>query len=358
MVRMARATRWAKDPRVRVVVLMAGSLVIGGILTLPAPALAADPIPASVRVDAPPSCTTASSFWAALARRTDRLRQARSGEAAASIEITMRPDADGGTATGELRIVRAGATGAASEQRRLTAASCEELTHGMSVVAALAFDPAARLDDGAGDAPVRENAAAPASSAPASAPAPAEAAARPPRDDSPAFRFGAGVSLGGSNVSNELGTPAFGGFADLQHQRGLLTTVRVGFSVSSASVRSDAVGAELGWTLGRVSVCPVRIPLNALASVSVMPCAGLDAGALSAAATGVTRADDRTRFWIAPAATGRFEVQPVRAVFVEAQLGAGFPLIRDEIAVDPTLILYRAPAVVAIGEIGAGVRFP
>lgn len=331
---------------------------VASLLTLSTPSRAAEPIAVSVRVEAPASCTTTAAFWAALARRTDRLRQARGGEGEASIEITMRADAETGGATGELRIVRAGS---ASEQRRLGAASCDELTQGMSLVAALAFDPAARLEAAVDDAPAapdRTPATAPVA-VPSPAPgAPRETPTNPPRDGSPALRLGIGGSAGVAGMSADGATPVLGGFVDLQHQRGLLTTARLGITRQDASVTREAVGAELAWTLGRASVCPLRVPLNARASVSLMPCAGIEVGVLSAAARGVSRADDRSRLWFAASAMGRFEVQPVRSFFVEAQVGAGFPLIRDEIAVDPSLTLYRAPAVIAFGEIGAGVRFP
>lgn len=327
---------------------LAAAAVIASIVALASPAPAADDVPASVRVDAPATCTSEPAFWAALERRTTRLRRARANEEAAAIEITMRTGDATGSATGELRIVRAGA---ASEVRRFTAASCEELTQGMSLVAALAFDPAARLE------PAPPPDVAPTPAPPADAPAAPPRKPADPRDAAPSWRFGGGLSFGGSTVTSEIGAPAFGAFFDVQHQRGWLTTLRAGFARSTTTATEGTVSADLAWTVGRLALCPLRKEL-ANGALSVMPCAGIDVGVLSAAANGVTRASDQSRAWALASVLGRLEVQPVRSFFFELQAGAGFPFIRDEIAVDPSVTLFRAPAVVAVGEIGVGVRFP
>ena len=109
--------------------------------------------------------------------------------------------------------------------------------------------------------------------------------------------------------------------------------------------------------LGRLSACPLRLPLGTEV-VSFLPCAGLDLGVLSASARGVTRKADKAPVWAAGSLAGRLEVAPLENLFVEAQLGLGIPFIRDEVAVDPSISLYRAPSVFGLGEIGVGARFP
>jgi hypothetical protein len=320
--------------------------IVSGI-TLEAIAHAAEPIPASVRVDAPSSCATRASFWAALARRTDRLRDAQAGEDAAAIEVVIHADAASGTPTGELRIVR----GEVTSSRVLTAASCEDLTQGMSLVAALAFDPTARLDP---------------SSSPAPSPSPLPATAidepvapRPPLVTPPPVRFGAGLSGGGSTLTNAVGTPALGVFLDARWERGLGTLVRVGFTRASSSVAAGSVEADLTFYVGRLSICPVRLPLDERATVSLLPCFGVDGGVLSPKAIrGITRAFDRDRAWLAPSAGAALEVLPVRPLFLEGRAAAVFPLIRDELTVNPTVQLYTAPVVALSVELSAGVRFP
>ena len=143
----------------------------------PLPVLAAEPagpVAANIRIDGPTSCLTEAGFWAALARRTDRLRPARAGEDASTIEVSARMGAQQ-SATGELRILR---DGLRSDMRRFDAASCDELLQAISLVAALAFDPSARLEPPAAARPALPTPTRPAT--PAAAPAAFADAVPPP----------------------------------------------------------------------------------------------------------------------------------------------------------------------------------
>src|SRR5690606_17744227 len=111
-----------------------------------------------------------------------------------------------------------------------------------------------------------------------------------------------------------------------------------------------AAGVDLGWTVARASFCPVRVALGA--ALAVRPCAGIDAGVLSASARGVDRARDRTRAWIAPSAAVAVTWSFTRAAFLELGARAAVPLVKDDIVVDPSLSLYRAPLVSPAAEIG------
>ena len=97
--------------------------------------------PARVRVDADADCATASTFWRALSDRTDRLRAPAGEESAATIDVVIKRQ--GTRVRGELRVARAGER---PTSRSLGGASCAEVTDGLSLVAALAFDPGARAD--------------------------------------------------------------------------------------------------------------------------------------------------------------------------------------------------------------------
>lgn len=328
----------------------------------PSAARGAERIPARVQVDAPEGCASRASFSAALARRTDRLEVSEAG--GASIDVTIRRT--DGQATGELRIARGGPP---SAPRRVSAASCEEVAEGLALVAALAFDPAAKIDVAPVAAPAPEPAAEPAAdpvAAPAEAavaPGPVAAMApaareRPTRSQPQAARTRVALAATGAAVALGAGaTFGWGGFVGLERERGLWSpAARVGVQRAEASQAASAVGADLAWTLARASFCPVRFALAP--GVSARPCAGLDAGVLSASARGVDRARDRSRPWIAPSAAVRLAWAPSDALFLEASGVLAAPLVRDEVVVDPAVSLYRAPVVAPAGEIAAGVHFP
>jgi hypothetical protein len=334
-------------------------------VTVAAPSVArAETVTAvDVTVDAEPECATESGFWRALQRRTDRLARG-SGDAKASIALVIERSEGG--ARGALRVVRAGN---AEGKRIMTGASCEDVVAGLSLVAALAFDPAARmtLDDAAAETPSAPTNAL-ASPTPAAAPArePAPASAAPPTREEPRagaprppsqLRFGVGVGAGALAMGAPAVTVGYGGFAELGVDRaGLAPLVRVGILRADATSDLPVAGADLGWTLARASFCPLRVDL--VASVGVRPCAAVDAGALTASARGVERARDRTRPWVAPAAALSVVWSVTRAAFVELQGRLAVPLVRDEVVVDPSVTLYRAPPVSPSGEIAAGWRFP
>lgn len=323
-----------------------------------------DVVAARLHVDAPGSCASEDAFWRATARRTERLRRVDAGGDVA-LDVVMRPSERG--ASGDVRITRGGRTFA---QRKVTGASCDEVTQALSLVVALAFDPAARVDlppepahDDAPPAPAPAPATAAAAPAPAiiaplAAPRPAE---RPDVDRAPhpRWRFGIAGHATALGVAAPGATLGYGGFVDLERDAaGLSPSFRAGLLRSDGSVASSSpgIGADITWTLARASVCPFRVDL--VRSVSLRPCAGVDAGSMAAHPTGLAAGRDRARPWVAASAAVRLAWSPVRAAFVEAEAGAAAPFVRDELAVDPTVSLYRAPSLVGAAQFAAGVRFP
>lgn len=387
-------------------------------------------VTARLRVDAPSDCASASSFWSALSRRTQRLKPSTDNRADIFVDVVVRPVTGG--ATGDVRIQRS--TGRAAP-RAVRGASCDEVTQALSLVLALAFDPTAR-DDSAAAAPVGATggsgttasgtsasgatasganvsganvsaanapagatppatatppASAPATatppavgSAPATAPAPAdarttteasprtttrsaEAADAPPERDTESsgrgravrWRIGAGAHAGVIGLASPGAVVAYGAFAEAElHREGahLSPSLRAGIVRAEGEASGGGVDAELAWTSARITLCPMRF--DVASSLSVRPCIGTDFGALDASAPRLAQRQDRTRPWITPSVTARLSWAPMKNLFVEIEGGATVPLVRDEIAVDPAISLYRAPAFAPSAQVGAGVRFP
>ncbi len=323
---------------------------------------------ARIDVDAPAECATEATFWKALARRTDRVAQAEKKAATARIEVSIKKER-ASSVVGEITIARSGTR---SERRRIAGATCEEVTMGLSLVAALAFDPAARVDVEPEPAPAPAPSAstteppknelgspAPTSPEPVQnariAPVASAEGPQPPPATS-AWRLGIGALGGVSALGTTNATLSYGGFFDLENDRmGLAPSFRAGVKHAEGSADGGLAAANLAWTVGAASACPLRLDL--VSKVAFRPCAGLDAGVLSASATGIAKTNDRSRLWLAPNAVMRLSWSPARVLFVEIQGGASVPLVRDEFAVDPSVSVYRAPSVVPIGEIAAGARF-
>jgi hypothetical protein len=329
------------------------SRAVGCAIVLRAGSVRAEPsdaTPARVHVDAPEECASDASVWRATSRRTDRL-VATTDESAVLLEFVVRPDRTG--ANGELSIVRDGKRGA---PRKVHGASCDEVTQALSLMAALAFDPAARIE--VPEDPPSEAVPPPSTSAPAPQPPPPV----PDRTASPnapptRWRFGGGVYGGPLALNAPRVEVAYGAFVALERQGTVIaSSFRAGVMRAAGHVTASGIDADLGWTLARVSLCPVHVGIAS--TLSFRPCAGADAGTMSAHAQRLAHTTDRTRAWVAPTAAARLTWMPASIAFVEVGAELAVPLVRDALAVDPSVSLYRAPMLVPSGQAGAGLLFP
>jgi hypothetical protein len=296
------------------------STIALAMLTVPGRSFGADPTPdptpARVRVEAPTDCASPSSFWSAVERHTDRLRPG-TDDRAATIDVTVRRS--NGGVVGDLRVARAGE---APWQRRLSGATCTEVMDGLGLVAALAFDPAAKADaTPRAPAPIATTEPAPASAA--SAPPVSKSPSAPPETRAPAtpreepartiestggWRGGLG-GLVGPLALGAGATLGYGAFVDVEHDRaGLAPSLRLGVVHVEGYAGESAARAALAWTVGRASVCPLRAQLGT--SLHLRPCVGLDAGVVLASARGVDRPRDTSRPWVAPVLAGRVMWSP------------------------------------------------
>ena len=294
-------------------------------------------------------CTDASRFFTALALRSDKIALDPASPDSVEVEV----DATGAGATGRL-VVRQ--KGQESAPRSLEGASCDEVVRALSLVAALAFDPEARLD------PPRVAPVAPASPAPLAPTPPVRTRGASPSPVSAAYRMGVGggatgLGLGGESVS--LGAL---GFVELARDApGLSPVFRLGFARASATSSTTSatfglVAADLALTLVRASGCVARLDFGL--GVRVRPCLGLEAGALDATPRAPVVGASRSTPWLGVGPSVRMEWEIGRYLFVEAEGAVTFPLVRDELGAEPRVMIYRAPVVVPSAGFGAGARFP
>jgi hypothetical protein len=88
------------------------------------------------------------------------------------------------------------------------------------------------------------------------------------------------------------------------------------------------------------------------------PCVEAELGVLDASGAGVSKARSALRPWIAPGAVVRFEARLSRLFAIDLDGGLRAPLIRETFVFQPTLAVYRPPALMFVGGAGLSVRFP
>jgi hypothetical protein len=311
-------------------------------LGLPAAGSVEAPTPIRVVFDAPADCSTGEAFYQGVRSRTDRVRRAETGET--GTELGVRVTKTAGKVHGELLLT--GENGE-SDRRVVDGETCDEVVEALSLTAALALDPTARVSPAV---------VAPPAKPPEAATAPCPTCPPPP----PASGFELGLHARGA--MQQIVTPcvSFGG--------------SIGASVSS--VASSPTGPWFGFGLGylgndlvdepddfkahlttaSVSACPLRPRLGSIFFVS--PCALVKGGFLEARGLGVSDPKWVFRTWASLGAE----------IVLELELGAGFsielapsleiPLIkRHFVTGEPPEALAETPAVSAGVSLGIGYHF-
>lgn len=265
-----------------------------------------EPIALRVRVVAEGDCAIRGTFWSAVSRHSNRVRETL-GADGALVEVAIRR-ADEEHVVGVL-----------------------EVTPPAPAVAPSVLTPA---EPAAREAPL----------APAAVP-------------DARWRGAVLASIGPLVLGTSGAVVGYGISGDLERDRaGLAPSFRLSLTHAEGSTDLFGAGAELAWTTGRASICPLRADLAS--SISLRPCAGLDVGVLVASPVGLVSARSATRAWAAPSLLGRLRWLVGASILVEGEVGLAAPLVRDEIGAEPGLTLYRAPALVPLASLSVGVRFP
>jgi hypothetical protein len=124
--------------------------------------------------------------------------------------------------------------------------------------------------------------------------------------------------------------------------------------------RDDPVGTtEFSWIAARASGCPLQATLAT--GVELMPCVGLDLGAIGAAgrpasAQGLPR--DTSTFWANAFGSLRLRFHLAGPLFGEIEPELILPFTPYDFAFDPRTPVYSVPTVAGAGSAGLFAQFP
>jgi hypothetical protein len=334
---------------VRPVAFVGSALVQLVALGLPAAGSVEAPIPIRIVFDAPADCSTGEAFYQGVRSRTDRVRRAEAGET--GTELGVRVTKTSGKVHGELDLI--GEHGE-SDRRVVDGETCDEVVEALSLTAALALDPTARVE------PARPVPATPKAASPA--PAPCLPAPRSPTFPS-SFELGLharaalasvvtpGFSLGGlalatlRPVASSPGGPSFGfGVGHLSN----------GFAASGDEATEPEVATRLTSVMLRG--CPLRFA--ATAWLGVEPCIVGKGGFLEAEGVGLSNPESVVRTWWSLGAEVALEIGVGRGFVVELAPSLDVPLVKRRFTTgEPPEPAGETPTVSAGAGLGIGYYF-
>jgi hypothetical protein len=292
-------------------------------------------------------------FLATIRSRTAKFRAADREHAALAFAIAIRDE--GPRFVGALT-VQAGPDG--SEQREVSAKSCEEVLETFALVIAVAIDPNASL------APTPKMPAQEEASPPPAEPR-AQSAAPPPQsspvvDGAPRAEHSArwlkDVSVGAEARGTLTNDAMLAGLVAFSLERrvpgGWDWVLRLSALRSLESHVDDRFGrrATFTWTAGRLDAQPTLFDRTGRLSLSAG--LGMDVGAVQA------KSDlSVTRPWVSALLMARARWQPASLLQVEVNAGAIAPLVRDSFQLfGPDGVIFRERPLCGFAGIGAGLR--
>jgi hypothetical protein len=309
---------------------------------------------------APPECPADDAFRSEVRSRVTGDWEARPGELARRVSVSVAQRADRYVATIEFLDPQGERVA-----RSVAGVVCADVVNGIALVTALAIQ--SRVEEALAQSEPEPTPTppppAPLPPAPAATPArPAASPAPQPERGPPPRR--AHVRFGGSaTVATGVGPePALGAalFAAFEW-----SGPRVGLTAEaswSGRVQASDVPAHFQRYAARLEGCPVSFGLGV---VSFEPCASFELGLLRGDGDSLTKPGLATLAsgggspWLAPGALGRL-VASFDPIVVLLEATAGVPLVREKFGLllnqteqDPK---FQAPSVVFGGSLGLGVR--
>jgi hypothetical protein len=340
-----------------------------------------------IRVDfeAPAGCSDAGAFQDGILTRIDRAAVTRARDA--GVRLVVRLTRSRGSVHGELRMID---DHGATETRKVDGATCAEVVEVLSLTAAIAIDPSARLAARTTAEATTAPDAAPAGNASAAAGADATTAERPPGDSgnrrTPAPKVSAASAAAETAIRVEppAGRSLVFGVAALTAVAQVLSpslSVGVGAAARLSMRRSADEGGGAPHLAPSIGMALLYLPNDLVASpsevathltavelsacpgwglagqhVAAQLCAVGIGGWLSATERAVTNPQSATRSWWSVGALAR-AVLPLGGGFAaQVEVGATVPLAKRRFVIStPDRTVAETPAVAA--QLGLGLGY-
>jgi hypothetical protein len=296
------------------------------VITLAAGARGDDVVPFRVVYRSPADCPDARTFAAGITGRTDRARIAKS-EDSVLVEVSIE------TATGNEGRVRITGKDREPLERSVRGAGCSEIVDALALITALAFDPEASSESRPPPEPEPEPVDEPVKPPPP-----------PPATDALAWSLEGALGVVAFDTSLPSPDLGFSGSVGVSSEGAVLSPKLFLFArqVSGDVVKGEG-RAEFGILSFGVVGCPIRVPASG--AFSFRPCAGFELGALSAEGVGLLVEKKQTRFWSAPIVSARGEWRFANPLFLDASMGARFPLNRQHYSFESGEKVHDIPRV-------------
>ena len=349
----ARYEAQVMDERTRSIRTLAASSVTAGIAavcaSVPVAAAPSDAEPLRIELAAPASCPAHPTLAERIRSHTPRVREASAAESSRALRVGVTSEGDRFVA--DLRLIE----DEEALERRVPGRTCEEVLAAIALITALAIDPLASAVPSDGGMSSQEEGARRAPDSTALRPTTPEpdAGGPPPKP----VRLHARARVGVSLDLHGMGELVLG--RSVWVEGALATRLAPALRIRLARTQSfteDQNERSAYFHLTTVALETCFTAARSRATLELRPCAGLAGGVLegASAAFGVQR---MPRPWASLGAMlqGRWAIHgPLE---LEAALGLGLPLVRDNFFFLPRDDVYRAPGVVLLGNVGVGTTF-
>jgi hypothetical protein len=339
------------------------AVLVGAWLLLQSRAVAAQPEPEPFRLlfTAFTGCPDQAQFVDWVMAKTGRARPAKAGEPGRTFVVSLRSDGD--QVRGSLALV--GPDGV-TEEREVTAHTCEQAARAMSLVMALAIDPRSRTDSSA--PPADSDAQAEETQndnerAPARAPRrrtrrvqPTERAPQGP--ETPGLVVGAGAQWRTGVAPDATIVP--NAFVEVRLLPSMVAAGALGFARRSAG--TGLGDAMFTFVAAGLQLCRWFVESPVVAG----PCVGVTAGGVGARGEnasvhgGVVAAPLRVEGWLEPGLAAKVGWQPAPWAMLRVDAGLGVPVVRPRYyfqGSDEREVVYAVPAWTGAVGFGAGMVF-
>ena len=337
----------ATTMRMRFIGALAGVLLIAT-----AGALRAAGKPVEIQYEADPDCPSVEAFLSEVRLKAAHVEVVPSQEGPAPVRVALH--ASEGRFVGKLELRR--------EQRvvvrELSDASCKETASALAFVVALALVPEKTLpepDDPAPESLVVE------STRSVTPPVVIDRQPNPTAAPSTVWQGSAGVDVGFRTAPLPSGALAERVFIELRPtlNRGFAPTLGLAIANAGPSTLTTSEGTtRIWWLAGRLSLCPVRIPLGA--RLDLVPCVGTHLGVLGASGSPFAeqgQGRSAAQPWVDGVAELRADLRPTETLGFRLGVEAIAVATRSAVAFDnPNALVFQVPTVAVGASVGVALR--